>query len=51
MVESIDNTRGNFHLHQWLVGVFDTLKILNAGLAVFQITFISVLTLWRYQQG
>jgi len=47
-VESIDNTRNNLHLHQWLVRVFDPLEILNAGLAMLQIIFVSVLTLWEY---
>jgi hypothetical protein len=44
--ESIDNTRSNFHLHQWLVKVLDTLEILDAGFAMLQITFVPVLTLW-----
>lgn len=44
-VESIDNTGSNFHLHQRLVKVLDPLEVLNAGLAMLQITFVSVLTL------
>ena len=34
-VKSIDNTGSNFHLHQWLVEVLDTLEILDAGFTVF----------------
>jgi len=50
-IELIDNARSNLHLHQWLIKVLDTLEILDADLAMLQITFVSMLTLRGYEQG
>jgi len=47
----IENAGSNLHLHQWLVKVPDTLEILDSGLAMFQITFVSMLTLRGCEQG
>jgi hypothetical protein len=46
-VKPIDDTGSNFQVYQWLVEVLDAWEILDSGLTMFEVTFVSVLTLGK----